>query len=515
MSKKRPAALTDAASSLVPTSVDRPPLWLAMPLAAMAGGMGWGIRGQYGHETGAMLAGVLVGLVLVLLFAGRLTRLSAARAAAMFVLGIGVGGSMTYGQTVGLTHDPSLVGNAAALRWGLLGLFIKGGIWISFGAALLGMGLSAVRYRPIDLAILLLVLICLYYAGVYAINEPYEPGKKELPAIYFSADWQWQPDATDLKPRLEKWGGLYTALAGLAVYTLLVKNDQLAFRLLIWGLVGGGLGFSLGQCAQASHAWHPEFYAEGWRGWLTFKFNWWNIMEISFGAIWAATLTLGVWLNRHLIGMKSEADEVEITPAVEWLLVVLYVAGVGMWNFGSFAALDTIADRALPVIVLPMIAVVTGRFWPYLVLLPLTAFPIAVHTLLGVLKVHENEPGVLRDVLIYLVLPLSVATAVAVYFARSARQQEPARGFARVALALATLIYYGLNMAVFGFPFYWADFPARETFPLWHENWSGRTSSEIIFAFCTICLLAAAAGYGRLRRGRAAAPRAKAQPEPA
>ena len=37
-----------------------PPLWLAMLATSMAGGMGWGIRGQYGHETGAMIAGALV-----------------------------------------------------------------------------------------------------------------------------------------------------------------------------------------------------------------------------------------------------------------------------------------------------------------------------------------------------------------------------------------------------------------------------------------------------------------------
>ena len=36
-----------------------------MLFTALAGGMGWGIRGQYGHETGAMLAGLLVALVLV------------------------------------------------------------------------------------------------------------------------------------------------------------------------------------------------------------------------------------------------------------------------------------------------------------------------------------------------------------------------------------------------------------------------------------------------------------------
>jgi hypothetical protein len=30
-----------------------PPLWLTVVLAGAAGAMGWGIRGQYGHETGA------------------------------------------------------------------------------------------------------------------------------------------------------------------------------------------------------------------------------------------------------------------------------------------------------------------------------------------------------------------------------------------------------------------------------------------------------------------------------
>ena len=39
---------------------------------------------------------------------------------------------MTYGQTIGLTQDEALIGNWAALRWGLLGLFIKGAVWIGF-----------------------------------------------------------------------------------------------------------------------------------------------------------------------------------------------------------------------------------------------------------------------------------------------------------------------------------------------------------------------------------------------
>ena len=64
-----------------------PSLWIALVSAAAAGAMGWGIRGQYGHETGAMMAGVLVGLVVVHLFCPRALSLTAARAVASRVDG--------------------------------------------------------------------------------------------------------------------------------------------------------------------------------------------------------------------------------------------------------------------------------------------------------------------------------------------------------------------------------------------------------------------------------------------
>ena len=132
---------------------------ITMFLSGMAGAMAWGIRGQYGHETGAMIAGVLVGFILIVLHGSHLSATAAARAVAMFALGISVGGSMTYGQTVGLTHDGVFIGNNEAYNWGMLGLAIKGGIWIAWGAALFGMGLSGKRYQWSELLGLLLVLV--------------------------------------------------------------------------------------------------------------------------------------------------------------------------------------------------------------------------------------------------------------------------------------------------------------------------------------------------------------------
>ena len=108
-------------TSTTPFRMGPVPLWMAL-----AGGLGWGIRGQYGHETGAMVAGVLVGFAAVLSLGSRVSSLTAARAVALTTIGISCGGSMTYGQTIGLTHDGPLIGNGPAWWWGMLDWRSKG-----------------------------------------------------------------------------------------------------------------------------------------------------------------------------------------------------------------------------------------------------------------------------------------------------------------------------------------------------------------------------------------------------
>ena len=460
-----------------------PSLVLAVVLTAMAGGMGWGIRGQYGHETGAMIAGVLVGLVLVFLFYTRSTSLSAARAVALCALGVSIGGSMTYGQTVGLTHDAALIGNWQALRWGLLGLFLKGGIWIAFAAALLGMALSDRRYRPLEMSLLLLVMVFAYFLGFYLFNTPFDPAGKALPTIYFSDHWFWERDA-ELKPRLERWGGLLAALAVLTLYARCVRRDRLAARLAFWGFLAGGVGFSLGQSVQAFHAWNVEMFQQGWFGAkIEPHMNWWNMMETTFGATFGAILALGLWLNRHLIGPGEDADEVELPIGAEWLLVGVHVAALTMWNFGSFAALDLFADLALTMVIIPIVAVAGGRLWPYLVTLPIVALPIAGKTFRQ-LCVVEEQVSTVTGALVYLVLPLCVTLAAALVLARNPTKPLGGRSFARWSLLLCTWLYFWLNFAFFHFPWPW-------------QPWTGRTPSGIIFSVCAVGLTAAALLYGR------------------
>ncbi len=89
-----------------------------------------------------MMAGLLVSLVIAIGYLGRMPALWVARALALATIGMGIGGCETYGQTLGLTHDPRMVGNWDALRWGLIGASIKGSVWIGFCGLFLGMGLG-------------------------------------------------------------------------------------------------------------------------------------------------------------------------------------------------------------------------------------------------------------------------------------------------------------------------------------------------------------------------------------
>ena len=440
-----------------------PPLWLAMLATAMAGGMGWGIRGQYGHETGAMIAGVLVSLVLVFLFCPGNRSIHVVRAAALGTIAMGFGGSMTYGQTVGLTHDGPLVGDWAALRWGMLGLAIKGGVWIGFCGLFLGIGLGGKRYRPFEMFLLMLGMLMAVVFGWWLFNTPHDPDNQRLPFFYFSDHWQWEP-GVELKHRPEIWGGLLTALVSGIVYVALAKRDRLARNLALWGMLGGALGFPLGQALQASNAWNPGMYNESFIGFFTKYFNWWNMMETTFGAVMGAVLGLGLWLNRRRIGVSSEPD---VSPLPGWLvglLLAVHVMLIGLVEFSKIHWIDGVYDLGVMMGLIPLVLCVQGRWGPYLMLLPITLLPIAGKTLRALV-----DPALYSVTwLAYLILPMLLATTIAVWFARQAKPAGEHPLFVRCALLFCVWIFHDLNFAFFDFPWPWKD-------------WGGRHPNALIF----------------------------------
>lgn len=467
------------------------PAWKPILLGAAAGGLGWGIRGQYGHETGAMIAGVLVSLTWALLLFRHAPAQDAIRAIAWATVAFGFGGAMTYGQTVGLTHDEALVGHWPALRWGMLGLAIKGSIWIGFGGLFFGMGLGGQRYRAAELAALFAGMLILFAIGTRLLNSPFDPAHRVLPAIYFSDDWRWEPDAA-LKPRREVWGGLLLALLGAIIYAGFIRRDRVACRLAGWGMLGGALGFPTGQSLQAFHAWNLPWFRSGFLASIDPVLNWWNFMETTFGAVFGAVLGWGVWRNRREFtvphppspghgstpaGVASRSPGSHPSNFFEWglILLVLHVALLVISEFTAIPVLEQYTDVPLLMGVLPIAAAAHGRRSPWLIALPITLLPIAGKTIQQLVYEQPAIPPVVGWVL-YGILPLAIATTCAFRLASRACAGAPAEPSLRLSLALATVLYFGLNYAFFRFPWPWS-------------TWTSRTPNALVFTACAIALL--------------------------
>ena len=235
--------------------------WVLVPAVVMS--LGWGLRGYIGGGPyGAMIPGALVSLMLCRFL--KLRAEAAAMVVAFGTIGIGCGGNMTYGQTLGLIRlDDSF-------WWGLAGTTTKGAVWGLLGGALMGLGLAARSMSWRHLLLALVVVLIGMALGIELVNVPR--------VVYFS-------DPIN-KPRDESWAGILLAAALLLVYVRCVNAG--AFRpmaiLACYGAIGGGLGFGIGSLFLALQ---PQM-SDAWR-WLPF----WKFMEFTFGFVLGGSLGLG------------------------------------------------------------------------------------------------------------------------------------------------------------------------------------------------------------------------------
>ena len=442
-----------------------------MLFGALAGGMGWGIRGQYGHETGAMIAGLLVSSVGAVLFCGQASGLGTLRAIGWGTLGIGIGGSMTYGQIIGWTQNPANLGDWSAWFWGMLGLAVTGSIWIGFGGAFLGMGLGGRRYSAPEMLLLMGSLLGLYHVGVLVLNQPFDPKNHQLPWLYFSNRVE--------RPRFECWGGLGLALAGLLGY-LAVKKDALGWKMGLFGILGGAAGFPLGQCVQSWHAWNREWIdASGFGPWAGVM-NWWNLMEITFGMVMGAMLLLGLWWNRSLVEpVDLDAEPAQDRATDMWFLFA-HLALLTASEFLEVPFLNSWYGLGLVMVVLPLFASVESLRWPGWIVGPVVLVPIAGKTLRSMSERHGAFTNL--DCLLYLVAPVAAAFWFGWWINGRVRAGDDGATVGRYSLLFSAWMYFLLNFAFFDYPWPW-------------QAWTGRTPSALVYGVCLAGLSWLAVSY--------------------
>ncbi len=255
--------------------------FILFPALAMM--LGWGLRGHIGGGPfGAMIPGAMVAMSLGLLL--ELPVNVIAVLTVFGVVGIGLGGEMTYGQTLGFLRIPETV------LWGTIGTTVKGSVWGLLGGAVLAMGFFFNRIPKKTLIVAFLLMMVGMFLGFKLINDPM--------IIYFS-------DPSNPLP--ESWAALLFGAIALLIYLkfkISKAEFKIIFRFALLGMVGGGLGFGLGSLWMVLGSLLPD---------VIFN-SWWKAMEFSFGFLLGAFLGVAAWLSRK--ELKSELTNESKPPEI-------------------------------------------------------------------------------------------------------------------------------------------------------------------------------------------------------
>ena len=255
---------------------------VAVLFAGFAVSYGWGIRGfVIGGEKGALLPGALMGIAVAFFAMGEQGRdfwmfFAAAGALTMFY-----GGTETYAQTMSFLLSRDKEGPYFnQLKKGVVGIFLKGGLWFSipgFVLALLPTALTG-AYRIWEVILLFASFPVVAFIGTKIFNVPYDKAKGIHPKLYFSLD------------RREEWGSNVMIILVLTVFSL-VKGDFYALGAGFVGFIVGGFGFLIGlvlydiQRRHGDKIFGKRLNSKGY-------IDGWKIMEHAFGAFSGGGLML-------------------------------------------------------------------------------------------------------------------------------------------------------------------------------------------------------------------------------
>lgn len=291
-------------------------------LAALAMSVGWGWRGDYGHEAGAMVPGTLLGLALCLASGREDWWRRTSLFAFLGAIGWAFGGQMSYGKVIGYTAHSSL----PDVWYGFACLFVIGALWGGIGAGVLAFGITKSRSElerfagPLVAFYVLLTILhlsgvtsrlserwslhdsdwvaataALLTAGIYAWLRPQARQACYL-IVMLAAGWwlglalfalllNWQMTP----PRSDNWAGCVGLWVALAIY-LYRTGNRTALMLSCYGLLAGGLGFAVADFVNMAGRAQWGFIggSETLRG-----MDSWKWMEQLFGFIMGFGVALG------------------------------------------------------------------------------------------------------------------------------------------------------------------------------------------------------------------------------
>jgi hypothetical protein len=225
---------------------------------ALVLGLGWAIRGHFGHEHGAAWAGAMAGMAILVASKRQDWILRLPTLSALAGIGWGIGGMMSYGIVVGYGRGV----NFANVYYGLAMLGVIGGLYGYMGGGLFGLGLESTDEKKPNWAGLLTEMTVGGILAWYVLIAQFE--------------WKMTP------PRSELWAGCFGAAIALAWF--LKRNGyNRSLRVAGYSALGGGFGFAFGNFLQTM-------------GTISgLAFNWWNVMEFTLGFCGGLGMAYGVF----------------------------------------------------------------------------------------------------------------------------------------------------------------------------------------------------------------------------
>jgi len=198
----------------------------AIILTAISLSIGWGIRGNFGHEIGAMVPGALAAMAIALL-AGREDWQRKVAWFGMFgALGWAFGGSMSYGQVIGYTHS----GHSLSVLYGFAALFLIGFLWGAIGGAGSALPATLTREKLSEfLPPLMAVFIAWFLQDIVentlvTVNPEF---RQDSPLYWYDTDWL----------------AAATAIAAVLVLAALRRRLCGPSRMILHMAIGWWLGF--------------------------------------------------------------------------------------------------------------------------------------------------------------------------------------------------------------------------------------------------------------------------------
>lgn len=341
-------------------------------LTGLSLSIGWGIRGNFGHEYGAMIPGALAAMAAVLLSGREDWWRRIAYFAFFGALGWSFGGSMSYMQVIAYTHS----GHSGSVFYGFACLFVIGFLWAAMGGA--GTALPALLDRD-RLAELFIPLTAVFIAWglqdfaenwLVAVNPDF---RHESPLYWNDTDWLaallaivavlvlalvrrrfdqassfilhmaigWWIGFLLLvqvfgwrmtPPRGDNWAGCIGMVGGMILYLWRNRLGPVIFAALVAGFVGG-FGFATATMLKL---------IEVKSGWQT---NWHSILEQTYGFINGLGVAAAMyWLVRRLPAVNDKP------PTRRWTevyAVVFVLVGITYLNLRKNPA-EWVRLKAVP-----------------------------------------------------------------------------------------------------------------------------------------------------------------------